>query len=158
MCSCPSRTDEPYDGEGYNQNPNYLAADLTTNQDLNGIANAREIRSRDARTIASSSQALEDGIDIASNDPPAHANWKPGDGRSANAPAPSIGRPDGAERGDDRKVVTIQDVSASFRTSSLPSGGSSMNRDLSRLARLKKVLVTYGKFVGPGFMISVAYS
>merc|ERR1712227_1048725 len=38
-----SRTDEPYDGacEGFNQSPHPLSSDLTTNQDLNGIANKR---------------------------------------------------------------------------------------------------------------------
>ncbi|KAG7124731.1 Manganese transporter SMF1 like protein [Verticillium longisporum] len=43
----PSRTDEPYEGEGHNQSPNSLPNDLTTNEDLNGIANAREARQND---------------------------------------------------------------------------------------------------------------
>ncbi|RNJ55908.1 hypothetical protein D7B24_007904 [Verticillium nonalfalfae] len=43
----PSRTDEPYEGEGHNQSPNSLPNDLTTNEDLNGIANAREARQKD---------------------------------------------------------------------------------------------------------------
>lgn len=30
--------------------------------------------------------------------------------------------------------------------------------DGTRLARLKHVLITFGRFVGPGFMVSVAYS
>lgn len=41
--NCPSRTDEP-EGTGFNQNPSSLSADLTTRQDLNGIANARVLR------------------------------------------------------------------------------------------------------------------
>lgn len=41
--NCPSRTDEP-EGTGFNQNPNALGADLTTRQDLNGIANSRILR------------------------------------------------------------------------------------------------------------------
>ncbi len=41
--NCPSRTEEP-EGTGFNQNPNALAADLTTREDLNGIANARVLR------------------------------------------------------------------------------------------------------------------
>ncbi|TLD30865.1 hypothetical protein PspLS_03032 [Pyricularia sp. CBS 133598] len=44
--NCPSRTDEPplTDHPTWNQNPPFLSADLTTCQDLNGIANAREHR------------------------------------------------------------------------------------------------------------------
>ncbi|CZR57022.1 probable manganese transport protein [Phialocephala subalpina] len=41
--NCPSRTEEP-EGTGFNQNPSALSADLTTRNDLNGIANARELR------------------------------------------------------------------------------------------------------------------
>lgn len=41
--NCPSRTEEP-EGTGFNQNPSSLAADLTTRQDLNGIANSRVLR------------------------------------------------------------------------------------------------------------------
>jgi metal iron transporter len=38
------------------------------------------------------------------------------------------------------------------------NGRSSRIRDGTRLARLKHVLITFGRFVGPGFMVSVAYS
>src|SRR4051812_44937606 len=69
MCSCPSRTDEPYEGEGHNQSPNHLAADLTTNQDLNGIANAREIRNEAAHAIPSSCHAQSDSIGPAPKEP-----------------------------------------------------------------------------------------
>ncbi|KAH9203402.1 hypothetical protein DL95DRAFT_399370 [Leptodontidium sp. 2 PMI_412] len=41
--NCPSRTEEP-EGDGFNQNPSSLSADLTTREDLNGIANARELK------------------------------------------------------------------------------------------------------------------
>lgn len=40
----PSRTDDDLEHPTWNQNPPFLAADLTTRQDLNGIANAREHR------------------------------------------------------------------------------------------------------------------
>ncbi|KEF54167.1 uncharacterized protein A1O9_09962 [Exophiala aquamarina CBS 119918] len=41
--NCPSRTDDvELEHPTWNQNPPFLAADLTTCQDLNGIANARE--------------------------------------------------------------------------------------------------------------------
>jgi zinc transporter 1/2/3 len=42
--NCPSRTDEdPLFHPGWNQSPPRFAADLTTCEDLNGIANAREL-------------------------------------------------------------------------------------------------------------------
>lgn len=46
--NCPSRTDEEILWQpGYNQNPPRFAADLTTCEDLNGIANARELGEAD---------------------------------------------------------------------------------------------------------------
>jgi len=155
MCSCPSRTDEPYEGEGHNQSPNHLSADLTTNQDLNGIANTREIRNRAAHAIPGSSHALNDSISAAPNEPP-------GGGVVLGEKSPdglSIGRLGGAGAGrdGDSKVAAVEVVAAPFGSSS-PSNGGSIRKDQSRLARLKQVLFTYAQFVGPGFMIAVAYS
>lgn len=42
--NCPSRTDDTLQHDEWNQNPPRFAPDLTTCQDLNGIANARENR------------------------------------------------------------------------------------------------------------------
>ncbi|KAJ0159929.1 hypothetical protein CTA2_8874, partial [Colletotrichum tanaceti] len=43
--NCPSRNDDiTLEHPDWNQNPPFLAADLTTCEDLNGIANAREQR------------------------------------------------------------------------------------------------------------------
>ncbi|GJC99043.1 metal ion transporter metal ion transporter [Colletotrichum higginsianum] len=56
----PSRTDEPYEGEGYNQSPSPLSNDLTTNEDLNGTVNARELGpARDSK------EALAEAGDVA---------------------------------------------------------------------------------------------
>jgi zinc transporter 1/2/3 len=41
--NCPSRTDDDELHPGWNQNPPRFASDLTTCQDMNGIANAREL-------------------------------------------------------------------------------------------------------------------
>ncbi len=153
MCSCPSRTDEPYEGEGYNQSPNHLAADLTTNEDLNGIANARETRNRDARTITSSSQALEDIGAVSPHEPP--TNSAPGCKKSTDDALTPIGRFDGARRDCDHKMATVEVVATN---SSSPPGSGGAHQESSRLARLKQVLLTYAQFVGPGFMIAVAYS
>jgi len=147
MCSCPSRTDEPYEGEGHNQSPNHLAADLTTNEDLNGIANARETRNRDARRIASSSQALE-GDGAGSSDEPRSNSQTGGEGLANDILAP-IGQSGGIARDRDSKSATPTPG---------PPGSGIVRSPSSRLARVKQVLVTYAQFVGPGFMIAVAYS
>ena len=39
--NCPSRTDDAFEHDGWNQSPPALAGDLTTREDLNGIANLR---------------------------------------------------------------------------------------------------------------------
>ncbi|KAK4153513.1 zinc-regulated transporter 2 [Chaetomidium leptoderma] len=46
----PSRTEDDLEHPTWNQNPPFLAPDLTTRQDLNGIANAREHRRGGAGT------------------------------------------------------------------------------------------------------------
>ncbi|KAF2273192.1 Zip-domain-containing protein [Westerdykella ornata] len=46
--NCPSRTDDVDLNPGWNQNPPFLAADLTTCEDLNGMINARQLK-RDSR-------------------------------------------------------------------------------------------------------------
>ncbi|PIG89404.1 C6 zinc finger domain protein [Aspergillus arachidicola] len=45
--NCPSRTDDTLLHVEWNQNPPFLAPDLTTRQDLNGISNARENKAGD---------------------------------------------------------------------------------------------------------------
>lgn len=41
--NCPSRTDDvEFEHPDWNQNPPFLAADLTTCEDLNGTVNSRE--------------------------------------------------------------------------------------------------------------------
>jgi metal iron transporter len=156
MCSCPSRTDEPYEGEGYNQSPNHLAADLTTNQDLNGIANAREMRNPDVRTIGSSSQALEDEANTAPDMPPTSAVL--GGRKSDDGPYPSIDRLDGAGRDAHGKEAAVEVAPVTSGSGPPPSGGSHRQESSFRAARLKQVLLNYAQFIGPGFMIAVAYS
>lgn len=46
--NCPSRTDDTLLHDGWNQSPNFLSPDLTTRQDLNGIANTRENKGDDS--------------------------------------------------------------------------------------------------------------
>ncbi|KAK1756609.1 natural resistance-associated macrophage protein-domain-containing protein [Echria macrotheca] len=158
MCSCPSRTDEPYEGEGYNQNPNHLAADLTTNEDLNGIANTRQTRNRDARMISSTAEALEDEgigttLDRDRND------TELGTRKSAGGEISPPGGLDGADRDKVDKTTPVDVEITHFEPGSSPPARDDPPQDdnPSRVARLKKILITYAHFIGPGFMISVAY-
>lgn len=56
--NCPSRTDDTLLHCDWNQNPPFLAPDLTTRQDLNGISNARELK--DAGVMGPSRNCLDD--------------------------------------------------------------------------------------------------
>lgn len=187
-----SRTDEPYEGDdGLNQSPNAFSNDLITNQDFNGIANARTQRpGNGGRTMDSSGQA------ITNTDPP-NAPLQP-DRVAAGAPTPA--RPAGTARrssddnDDDRVAIhaaaaapdapgqapgsvrgrTAQ-VFRDYLQRKMSSGGDGSGHPSpvlaapaattttakaggSPIARAMRVLVTFGKFVGPGFMVSVAYS
>ena len=151
MCASSSRTDEPRKSQGFNQSPNPLAADLTTNQDLNGIANWRANRAG-SRT-GTSSRSLQDG--------PADEGGGP--------PWPDRDRPPGDMASDDviKTHPSPQVSSANILSSQSPSANqvdsptvvdSGTQEKKSRLEQIRHTLITFSQFVGPGFMISVAYS
>lgn len=152
MCSCPSRTDEPYEGEGHNQSPNHLAADLTTNQDLNGIANSRETRNRDARAILGSPAGQDHDPQMIANEPPDCEKCRVS--KSADGNLTIIGRLDGVDgSGGGLKAAVVEVVPVAP-----PPPTSFCLRLTSRTTRLKEIFLAYLKFIGPGFMIAVAYS
>ena len=133
--NCPSRTDEP-EGEGFNQNPNALAADLTTRQDLNGRANSRVLR-----RIASSEvrNAVED---------------EPGDSRERNG---------GEKMGEgvvERRVARTGLSHVGRPTDSIDAPEENGMRGAISPWRkhsmdVFNVVRKFGKFVGPGFMVSM---
>ncbi|TDZ38288.1 Manganese transporter SMF1 [Colletotrichum trifolii] len=147
----PSRTDEPYEGEGYNQSPNALSNDLTTNQDLNGRVNSREQRSgqdfgEPTPDDADMSQTERDKNGIAGLTAASVKTFK------------SLGRHPGETASSARLPL------ARPQSSRAPGGGgvaiANANYgtfDRSRVDRVKQALVKFGSFVGPGFMIAVAY-
>lgn len=55
----PSRTDDDLEHPTWNQNPPFLAADLTTCEDLNGIANSRVLKSSPGGSSAALSLVSE---------------------------------------------------------------------------------------------------
>lgn len=143
--NCPSRTDEPLESDGWNQNPPALAADLTTRQDLNGISNLRTQRSSG---ISSSEEEVDNPKDGGLSHRLLPENPKAG-------PQPNI-------EGNSFEAVATSQPSQSLDMSSLATPEPSppppqRNAFLSRLQHVRKILAKYIKFIGPGFMVSVAY-
>ncbi|KIX05267.1 uncharacterized protein Z518_06139 [Rhinocladiella mackenziei CBS 650.93] len=137
--NCPSRTDETERHPDWNQNPQALSSDLTTRADLNGIVNLREQRENES----SLDNADQEQIRII----PAENPESP----SAGAKSPS-----------DVKVDPIKQESHSSSSSS--AFQQTLSRRFGKLRSLSalwnKVIVIlqkYVKFVGPGFLIAVAY-
>ncbi|ESZ99396.1 hypothetical protein SBOR_0158 [Sclerotinia borealis F-4128] len=153
--NCPSRTDEPLEGDGYNQNPNALANDLTTREDLNGRANGRALR-----------RSLEDeGLECINN-----LGEDTGDGEGIRGGkgvggGVGVGVGVGDDRGgggDGKSDHVVDPSSAPLDTIDQAGGGrgygrSCLNISKEQFVKMKQVMVKFAKFVGPGFMVAVAY-
>jgi hypothetical protein len=127
--NCPSRTDDVDGREGWNQNPNLLSG--TTREDFNGRTNARMLRRLDP-------DGLNDDSAI-SHDPDA----QPPSDREANR-----------SKLVDIKQPSIGHVSQSphnFEGPDFPSGPP--RRLTTFYQKTLRILVTFGQFVGPGFMV-----
>ncbi len=129
--NCPSRTDNPNGREGWNQSPNLHSG--TTREDFNGMANARVLR------------RIEPGEPVLINsDDEVSGHQRP---RKSSATAARVARTLTYQRGDEHHVTPApphsEDSSDSTARACFPAV----------LSRTRKVLVTFGKFVGPGFMV-----
>ncbi|KAI0120538.1 natural resistance-associated macrophage protein [Hypoxylon sp. NC0597] len=135
-----SRTDEPYEGEGLNQSPNAFSNDLVTNQDLNGIANAREHRGDSSRSMDNSGQ-------LKAKDIPPSIDEDPDD--SARASNLTI----------TCRTIGQSSGSASLRVNDDGNDSCSIAPRKKRTGfnRITHTIITFGKFVGPGFLVAVAY-
>ena len=139
--NCPSHTDDQTEHEGWNQNPPRLAADLTTREDLNGIVNLRT--RRDVTNAEDGSKSELPEIDQLPD-------------RSRGLVLPS-------ETSSKRSTEPFTHTSKILKLSTtLGSAAPVLHHNLypkflGSLQRLGGILVKFGKFVGPGFMISVAY-
>jgi len=170
--NCPSRTDELPEHDGYNQSPSALAADLTTRQDLNGMVNLRTDQdfgkeAEDARTEiradgANEYKRLEDSSALPSPKEDCgkgsihrrrynHAHDSPSFGhhsrhsRSLNSyeslPLPASGSPSDNEP-------------------HLPPPGSNFvvwDRLPKPVQDFGQVFAKFLTFIGPGFLVAVAY-
>ncbi|KAF2753964.1 natural resistance-associated macrophage protein [Pseudovirgaria hyperparasitica] len=162
--NCPSRVD-PDPHEGWNQNPSAFAADLTTREDFNGRANQRTLRRDDDDANANAGPSSD-------NRDTSHIIEQGSAGPSAGlSMRRSVGRAVGGEGGKDvSSVVDIQRVASASsvgggreaarrrRASMAASRGFLLKRGAGNaFTRAKAVLAKYANFVGPGFMVAVAY-
>ena len=141
--NCPSRT-EPEFPEGYNQNPNDLNADATTRADLGYMMNTR---ARD-----------DHRLDCHSTDDDAVIQQRQADAAEQNLQRKASGGLH--RRSDAAKKSVICSPEAAIR----PSAFCNEDQDVVRPERREGILGgainvvrKYLKFVGPGFMVSVAY-
>ncbi|KAK0927733.1 NRAMP-like transporter smf-3 [Friedmanniomyces endolithicus] len=146
--NCPSKT-EPEVPDDWNQNPNELNGDTTTRSDLSRIANAR--LQRDHR--------LRDQ-DVAAVELVAMQQQTAEEGKGIHMGLLSIEDNEGERTHGTGEMMLEQ----TWGTADTPSSGSppgpvSPRSPLWRrsLADCARVLLKYVKFIGPGFMISVAY-
>lgn len=141
--NCPSRTEEPPEDYGWNQNPRTLSADLTTRQDLNGMINLRAQRTLDPLDRTGSDE-LEDSIHQAQlHDRP--RCLPPSLGPHGKTPPTRGEGPHSLRRGQPLPESPIPP----------PRGYSS--KALSKAQHLWGSVVKFATFIGPGFMVSVAY-
>jgi metal iron transporter len=144
-----SRTDEPYEGDGLNQSPNAFSNDLVTNQDLNGIANARERRGRHSRSMDSSDQSIAQETRATTDDDGDTGSAKKG---LATGDGQSPGKTDSTQVNHDSAAAAAAASNVSSRAGFPNSRGPT-----SLLQKIAYHIFTFGKFIGPGFLVAVAY-
>lgn len=136
--NCPSRTDDTLENPGWNQNPSPLNADITTRNDFNGITNAREHRKR---TSSLGGVTTDNTVSRLSPQP------------LDNGDTPS-------EKGPSGEVVpTVSTGELPERNrGSLPRRlFKRLNLDTTFFQHVAQKISKYARFVGPGFLVAVAY-
>jgi metal iron transporter len=141
-----SHTDEPLEGDGYNQSPNPNSNDLTTNEDFNGLVNSRAVRESDSQALPNAASNVPGQI-------------------ASDAPTENDGHGKATYRLAQRSIDRGQSPKGGLQipATAHPPGcpPASAGADAARVAlpqRVRKMLATFGSFIGAGFMISVAYS
>ncbi|KAF9883056.1 hypothetical protein FE257_004135 [Aspergillus nanangensis] len=134
--NCPSRTDDTLEHPGWNQNPPVLNADQTTRNDFNHIVNAK-VHRRHASGVAG---AAGEGITVTE---PEHYDQD-------NAP-------------EVEKETLGVVVSETPGYNNIPKSPSRSPRRLlpnymiSPFLHLAQSITKFSRFIGPGFLIAVAY-
>jgi len=130
--NCPSRPDQIEDHPDWNQNPPVLNSDATTRADLNGIVNRRPKHNH------------EDSLN-----PIAHQN------DISSLPMQKLGSDQNVIKKNEGVLVAPATLSNSVCTAS--QGQTNRPWYQRTASKITDVLVKYARFVGPGFLIAVAY-
>lgn len=137
--NCPSKTD-PVVPDGHNQSPNDLSSDLTTRSDLGNIANARLQREH---RLSDSQQPIDESIIAEAPSIDGHESRKPRGG-------------DCTASQDDTKEKALK-LDYTGNNDGRSNAGPHTAFWRRWIQNVFRVLRTYVKFVGPGFMVAVAY-
>ena len=142
--NCPSRTDEPPRDAGWNQNPPGFSADLTTRQDFNGIVNLRTNQDSskeadDARTKEDRGPVDSDGVQFSTD--------------SAAVQGFPAEKKDHVS--DDNPEPTPSTANADHYRRKVRFPGNGKVPEL--LHKAWAVASKFMRFIGPGFIIAVAY-
>ncbi|KAI1608840.1 natural resistance-associated macrophage protein [Exophiala viscosa] len=136
--NCPSRPDEIEGHPDWNQSPHALSADLTTRADLNGIVNLREQR-QNKSSLDNSEQELIDLLPLNAPDPPLV--------KRKTASSVKV-EPENQQQSGTLGIQ--QPPYPPQRKTNLQTASGLLNKAVVTLQK-------YAKFVGPGFLIAVAY-
>jgi hypothetical protein len=132
--NCPSRPNNPNGREGWNQSPNLLSG--TTREDFNGMANARVLR----RIETSDPVSLKSIDDVPDGQRP----------RKNSAATITLATTLTLPGQSVEKEQVESNIFHCDDPNDDEKGGSCLP---SFFSKAPKVLATFGKFVGPGFMV-----
>lgn len=152
--NCPSRVDETLFHEGWNQNPPALAADTTTRQDLNGIANLRQQRGPSPCDEDEKDKGRKGGLPT--DDP--ESGSRGGVAGKEASPGVKAMTPSGQASLDPTGILTAATLGsgrAPSDTSNAQSRGGSMIK--RGIMKVFDTVRKYTRFIGPGFLVAVAY-
>jgi metal iron transporter len=134
--NCPSRTDDTLGHPGWNQNPPPLNADATTREDFNGMANSKVRRGHIS--------GLGEGGGISVLESP--------------FPVPNSRDESALKAGAAGGAVSAYSGHQPERNSDSPRRSFPAFPHISTIpARVFQSLVKFARFVGPGFLVAVAY-
>ena len=137
--NCPAKT-EPILPDGHNQNPNALCSDLTTRSDLGRVANARLQREH---RLSDPQEAVD--AEIIAQPPSAVVHEK-----TRLETGGGAGSQNGRKKDESGMDENVQDNASIDPDPRSPAWKRLVFNAL-------RVLRTYIKFVGPGFMVAVVY-
>ncbi|KIW14207.1 hypothetical protein PV08_06988 [Exophiala spinifera] len=152
----PSRNDDTEDHPHWNQSPHALSGDLTTRADLNGIVNLREQRENES-SLDNNEQEQINTHPINAPEPDATATKDPS--------IVQVDPQDQHQSSTDADLTAFQQQqqqqppsAADYASPPLfPTSNANTSRPRRILAKAVTTLQKYVKFIGPGFMIAVAY-